>query len=173
MRQEKQILLEEIKGMIETFPSFVIMRHIGLTANTVSEFRRNVHKMGGNVEFVRKRVLVKAAQADNIPLGMEMLPGHIGLVFAKQDPVELTKFVFQFSKDFESAVEVIGGRFEGKLYNAAQMEMLSSLPSKDEMRAQFLGTLEAPMAQTLAVIEALLSSVVYCLDNKSKQMEGK
>lgn len=172
MRQEKQILLDEIKGMMDTYPSVVIMKHIGLSANTVSDFRRNVFKMGGNVEFVRKRVLVKAAEAAGLSMSLDMLPGHIGLVFAKQDPIELTKYVFQFSKDYESAVAVIGGRFEGKLYNAAQMEMLSNLPSKDEMRAQFLGTLEAPMAQTLAVIEALLSSVVYCLDNKCKQMEG-
>ena len=43
---------------------------------------------------------------------------------------------------------------------------MSKLPSKDEMRAQFLGTLEAPMAQTLAVMDALLTSVVHCLNNK-------
>ncbi len=173
MRQEKQILLDEIKEQMDKFPSFVIMRHIGLTANTVSDFRRSVFKMGGNVEFVRKRVLVKAAEAAGVDLKLEMLPGHIGLVFANKDPVELTKYVFQFSKDNDPAVEVIGGRFEGKLYNASQVEMLSTLPSKDEMRAQFLATLEAPMAQTLSVMDAVLTSVVYCLDNKCKQMEGK
>jgi large subunit ribosomal protein L10 len=52
------------------------------------------------------------------------------------------------------------------MYNAADVEIMSQLPSKDVMRAQFLGLLEAPMAQTLAVMEALISSVVYCLDNK-------
>jgi large subunit ribosomal protein L10 len=36
------------------------------------------------------------------------------------------------------------------------------------MRAQFLGLLEAVPAQTLGVMDALLTSVVYCLDNKSK-----
>lgn len=173
MRQEKQILLDEIKGHMESYPSFVVMRHVGLTANTVSDFRRDVAKKGGNVEFVRKRVLVKAAEAAGIPLTLEMLPGHIGLVFVPQDPIELTKFVFQFSKDNEAGVEILGGRFEGKLYGASQVEMLSSLPSKDEMRAQFLGTLEAPLSHTLSVLDAILSSVVYCLDNKCKQEEGK
>ncbi len=69
-------------------------------------------------------------------------------------------------------VEVVGGRFEGKMYTGADVEKLSNLPSKDEMRAQFLSVLEAPMSQTLAVMEALLTSVVYCLDNKSKQEEA-
>ena len=49
------------------------------------------------------------------------------------------------------------------------MVRLSLTASKDEMRAQFLGLLEAPLAQTLAVMDAVLSSVVYCLDNKSKE----
>ena len=52
---------------------------------------------------------------------------------------------------------------------ASDVERLSKLPSKDEMRAQFLSVLEAPMSQTLAVMEALLTSVPYCLDNKCKQ----
>ena len=51
------------------------------------------------------------------------------------------------------------------------VESLSKLPGKDEMRAQLLAYLEAPMAQTLAVMDALLTSVVYCLENKSKQAE--
>ncbi len=95
--------------------------------------------------------------------------GISALVFAGNDPFETTKFVFKFSQESDKAMEVIGGRFEGQLYNAAEMETLSKLPSKDEMRAQLLSVLQAPMAQTLAVMDAVLSSVVYCLDNKSKQ----
>ncbi len=171
MRQEKQILRDEIRGQIDKFPSFVIMRHIGLSANTMSDFRRSIFKMGGNVEFVRKRVLVKAAEEAGVSLIWRCCQ-VISVCICKRRSVELTKYVFQFGKENDPAVEVIGGRFEGKLYNATQIEMLSALPSRDEMRSQFLATLEAPMAQTLSVMEAVLTSVVYCLDNKRKQMEG-
>ena len=102
-------------------------------------------------------------------LNLAVLPGHIGLVFAGQDPIETTKAVYKFSQESNNALQVVGGRLDGQLYNAADVEKLSKLPGKDEMRAQLLGTLEAPMAQTLAVMEALLASVVYCLDNKCKQ----
>lgn len=169
MRQEKQLLLDEIKEQIDRHGSFVIMRYQGLSANTANDFRRQIAKLGGNIEVVRKRILLKAAEAAGVKLDLKALPGHIGLVLAGKDPIETTKAVFRFSQDNDKTVEVIGGRFEGLIYTGEQVEALSKLPGKDEMRAQLLAVFEAPMAQTLAVMNALLTSVVYCLDNKSKQ----
>ncbi len=169
MRQEKQLLLEEIKQQINQYKSFVIMRYLGLKANTANAFRRDIAQMGGNVEVVRKRVLLKAAEKAGVELHEDALDGHIGLVFTGADPVETAKVVFKYSKETNDAITVIGGRFDGQLYGASDVEMLSKLPGKDEMRAQLLGTLEAPMSKTLAVMEALLTSVAYCLENKSKQ----
>lgn len=168
MRQEKQLLLDEVKGQIQNFGSFVVMRYTSLEANKANAFRREVAKMGGSVEVMRKRILIKAAQEAGVTLDLKALPGHIGLIYADKDPIEMTKFVFKFSEDNDKKVEVIGGRFEGQFFGAADVEKLSKLPGKDEMRAQLLGVLEAPMSQTLGVIDALLSSVVYCLDNKCK-----
>lgn len=167
MRHEKQLLLDEVRDQISIADSFVIMRYVSLSANRANEFRGEIAKVGGNVEVVRKRILLKAAEAVGIQLNLADLPGHIGLVFTGKDPIEATKLVFEFGKGKE--IEVLGGRFEGKLYQATDVEKLSKLPSKNEMRAQFLSVLEAPMAQTLAVMDALLTSVVYCLDNKCKQ----
>jgi large subunit ribosomal protein L10 len=169
MRKEKQLLLDEIKEQIARQSSFVIMQYAGLKANKANSFRGEIAKLGGNVEVVRKRVLINAAKSAGIDFDLEALPGHIGLVFAGQDPLETAKAVFKFSEENEKAVTVVGGRFEGQLFNAADMDKLSKLPSKAEMRAQFLGLLEAPLAQTLGVMDAILASVVYCLDNKSKQ----
>lgn len=169
MKAEKQLLLDEVTNQLKSRAAFVIMRYQSLDANKANSFRREIANLGGNVEVVRKRLLIKAAETLGVKLDLEALPGHIGIVLAGQDPIETTKAVFRFSQDNDKAVEVIGGQFEGQLYTGEQVKALSMLPSKDEMRAQFLSTLEAPMAQTLAVLDALLTSVVYCLDNKSKQ----
>lgn len=169
MREEKQLLLDEIKGQMDKHGTFVIMSYQKVTANLANQFRNEIAKLGGNVEVVRKRLLIKAADAAGLKLDLKALPGHIGLVLAGKDPIETTKAVFRFSQDNDKAMEVLGGRFEGLYYDGKQVEMLSKLPGKDEMRAQLLSVLEAPMSQTLAVMEALLSSVVYCLDNKTKE----
>jgi large subunit ribosomal protein L10 len=169
MRHEKQLLLDDIKDQINQYNSFLIVRYLGFSANKANDLRRELAQLGGAYEVVRKRVLIKAAENAGITLDVNALPGHIGLVFGGKDPFEVTKSVFKFSQENEKVVEVIGGRFDGLLYNAEQVEILSKLPSKDEMRAQFLSVLEAPMSNTLAVMEALLTSVMHCLENKSQQ----
>ncbi len=169
MRQEKQLLLDEIESQISTYGSFVVVRYSGLTANALRGLRVDVTKSGGNVEVVPKRLLMKAAKNQGFDLDKKMLDGHIGVAFGGKDALETAKIVFQFSKASDKALEVVGGRFDGRLYNAEQVDALSKLPSKDVMRAELLATLEAPLAQTLATVEAILTSVIYCLENKCQE----
>lgn len=169
MRPEKQFLLDDIKDRIAGSKAIVLASYKRLEPNASSAFRNNLAKSGGTLEVVKKRVLVKAAQVAGVELDPALLQGHIAVVFANQDPVQTTKVVYQFCKENEAVLEVIGGRFEGAMCSASDVEQISKLPGKDEMRAQFLGTLEAPLTHTLAAIEALLTSVMHCLENKSQQ----
>jgi large subunit ribosomal protein L10 len=169
MRPEKQLLLDEIKDKIAGSKAMVIASYKRLEPNAASVFRTNLAKTGGSLEVVKKRVLIKAAQVAGVALDPALLQGHIAVVFANEDPIQTTKTLFQFCQENEEVLSVIGGRFEGAICSANDVVQISKLPSKDEMRAQFLGTLEAPLTHTLAVLEALLTSVMHCLENKSQQ----
>jgi large subunit ribosomal protein L10 len=169
MKKEKQLLLDEVKAQMDQHGSFVITQYEAVTANTINDFRNVVAKLGGDVQMIRKRVLAKAAAEAGVELSLEQLPGHISVVFTGNDPLETTKAAFKFSDENKEKVHVLGGRIEGQLYNAADMKMLSTLPGKDEMRAQILGLLEAPMSQTVGVMNAILTCVLHCLENKAKK----
>jgi large subunit ribosomal protein L10 len=168
MRQEKQFLLDEIDDQLKQSESFVLLGYNSFNANAANDFRAEVSKMGGNVQMVRKRILVKAAKQRGLEVSLEDLPGHIGLVFGGTDILETTKYLFKYGKENNEQVTVLGGQFEGAMHNADTMKQLAALPSKDEMRAQLLSVLEAPLSQTLATMDALITSVIYCLDNKSQ-----
>lgn len=173
MRSDKHFLLDEITESIDKFGAFFVMRYSSLKANTAGAFRREVLKRGGDVHVMRKRLLLKAAEEKGINLDKVALDGHVGLVFAADDPVEMCKALIQFGKENGDAVQLVGGHVEKQVFNAQQVVQFSSLPSKPEMQAQLLATFEAPLSQTLAVFEALITSVVYCLDNKVKQESGE
>lgn len=172
MRPEKQLLLDQLKGQIEASPSFVLLRYQKLSANTANSFRSDIALKGGNVEFVRKRVFLRALQSCGISLDEAMMAGHVGVVFSGNEPLDVAKIVVTFSKENGDSVEIAGGLFDNQVIQPAQVEALSQLPGRDEMRARLLATFEAPMAQLLAVFEAALSSVPYCLDGRVRQQEG-
>jgi len=173
MRKEKQLFLDELKGQIDHFGSFVIMSYLGLTANESHLFRRRIREMGGNIEMVPKKMFVLASKDSGFEVNFDMLTGHIGVVFTGSDPIETTKAVFEYGKESGDKVSVVGGCIDGSILNQDQMTQLSKLPGKQELRAQFVGLLQAPMAQTVSVMNSLVSSVVYCLDNKCKQENGQ
>lgn len=167
MRPEKELLKREISDKIKGFPSFIVMNYNKFSANTANDFRRQIGKQGGDVLVVRKRVLLKAADDVGIDLREHSLDGHLGVVFLGSDPLETTKTVVKFSQDRDQIIQLLCGRFDGQFLSGADVERLSKLPGKNEMRAQLLSVFEAPLSQTLAVIEALLTSVPHCLKNKA------
>lgn len=169
MRAEKQFLLDEIEEKIETFKSFLITRYDQLGANTANDLRVKMAESGGDYEVVRKRLFVKVAEKRGLEIGENFLQGHLGLAFTGLDAIETLKVLMKFCKENPEKMEVLGGFFDGTLYEKAQVEKLATLPAKEQMRAQLLGLFEAPAAQTLSVMEALLTAVPHCLQNKVDQ----
>lgn len=169
MKKEKQLLLDEVKGQIDHFGSFLIAQYSGVSANALGQLRREIGDLGGDVQMIKKTLLVKAAKEAGVEISESDLPGHIGVVYGGKDPLETTKAVFKFSKENDKALNVLGGRFDGKYLNAKDVEMLSTLPGKDEMRAQLLSVLEAPLSQAVGAMDAILTSLLHCLENKSQK----
>lgn len=171
MRPEKELLLNEITAKIDSSPAFVLASYSKMSPNLAATFRSNIGKVGGRLKVVKKRVFLKAAEKSGFSLDRADLQGHVGVIFTPEDPVETAKYVYQFRKENKGTLEVLGGRFEGAICSAGDVELISKLPNQNEMRAQLLGLFEAPMSQTLAVVDALLTSVIYCLDNKAGESE--
>lgn len=166
MRKEKQFLLDEVKNHIEKSQSMIVTQYHGIEPDLSWNLRCELKKSNGNYEVVKKRIFLKAAKEAGIEISDELLQGHIGIVVADDDGVDATKTICNFTKDHTGLLEILCGFYENKLYTKEQVEALSKLPSKNEMRAQLLGLFEAPMSQTLATMQSLLTSVMHCLENK-------
>ena len=172
MRQEKQLLVDVIKDQIKSAPAFLIASYKGVNPNLASDFRNRIVETGGFFYVVGKRIFLKAAEESGSSIDRTILDGHLGVIYTGDDAVSTTKAVFQFGKENEGMLTVLGGHFEGNLCSSEDVKKISELPSKEVMRAEFLGLLEAPMSGTLAVIEAILSSIVYCIENKLQKEES-
>ncbi len=174
MKREKELLLDEIQGQLTNSGSFIITQYEKLSANKANDFRRALQKIGGSFEVVRKRVFLKAAERAGIQFDLEDMKGHIGIVLPTQDPIEATKAVVSYSDQNEKLLTLAGGYVDGQAVSSEDMKKLALLPGKDQMRSELLGLFEAPLAQTLSVMDALLTSVLHCMDNRAeKEKEEK
>jgi large subunit ribosomal protein L10 len=168
MRDEKKLLLDEIKQKIDASSALIITRYDRLAPNVSWDFREQLAKSGSLFEVVRKRVFLKAAEKAGIKIDEKMLKGHIGVVFIqKQDATSSIKTVFKFSEDNQNILEVLSGQIEGKQYSGSDLEMLSKLPGINEMRAEFIALLVSPMSQLLSVFDAVMAEPLSILEQKS------
>ena len=171
MRQDKNLLLDEVLRYQRQFGDFVVVRYSGLTANMSNRLRVEVFERGGELHLLRKTLLLKVAESMGIDLRSVCLEGHIGLLFTGKDSAEMIKAVSSFSQSNNNVIALVGGYVERQVYGGEEILEIGLLPSKPEMQAQLLATFEAPLAGLLAVIDSLLCAVPHCLENKCSQNE--
>ena len=160
------------KNICKKHPHFSLQNTVISNPNLINEFRVAITNTGGFYNIVKKRIFLKAAKEEGVPIEEGMLEGHIGIVYTGEDTVATTKAVYAFQSENVEKLEIIGGRYDGKMCSPDELKEISKLPSQDQMKAEVIGILEAPMIQTLTVLETLLKSPIYCLDNKIEKEQG-
>ena len=173
MKAEKQLLLDQIIEKTSASKVLMLLSYKNLDANVTANFRNGLLKAGGELTVTGKRVFRKAAEEAGIKLTDVEMPGHVAFVTSQADPIETTKAIFTFTKENKDTLEVLGGQFEGQNCTAKDFEEVANLPTQDAMRAQMLGLFGAPMSQLVSVMQSLLTSPIYLLDNKVKKEEGE
>jgi large subunit ribosomal protein L10 len=168
MSAEKQALLDEVKEKINLKEGFILASYDRLNANTIAGIRKSLVAVGGDMFIVKKRIFAKAASLKDVTYSLEELEGHVLLAMAKGNFPQVAKVIYD-AKNETKAIKILGGYFEGGKSIVSDIEQISTLPSLDVMRAQIIGLLEAPMGQTLATLEAIVSSVMDCAENKDSK----
>ncbi|MEM8628695.1 MAG: 50S ribosomal protein L10 [Chlamydiota bacterium] len=168
MRQEKQLLLEEIKEKIDTANAFIVMQYGKFSSNLSWELRKALRENNAEFEVVKKRIFQKAMLSSDISMDLDV-QGNVGIVFLHGEIIDGTKAFCNFSKNQGDLFTIVSGRYEQKTYSRADVERLSTLPNESEMRAQLIALLQAPMTQTLSTMNALMTSVMHCIENKCKE----
>jgi large subunit ribosomal protein L10 len=169
VKREKKIFLEEIRQQVGNSESFLIANYERLSAEQSHQFRQRLREVGGYFEVVRKRLFVKAAEDLGISFDVSDFPGHVGLVLGMDDTIQAAKVVKDFNKGKGEPLRFLGGYVDGERVSKADVERLSTLPGKDQMRAQLLSLLVGPMTQFVGVCDSLLSSVVRCVDQRCQK----
>jgi len=170
VKREKELFLAEMQEQIQQSDSFIIANYEKMTANQAYQFRREIEKAGGFFEVVRKRMLLRALKDMGIEFNAEQLPGHVGIIVGAQDPIAATQVVLKFNKQEGDFYTLLGGFVDNQKLSKEDVNVLAKLPGKDQMRAQLLSVLTAPMSNCVGIIDSLLSSLPRCVDARAQNM---
>lgn len=152
----KQVIIDEIKERFEGAVSVVAVDYLGLTVEQADALRANLRKEG--VQFtVYKNTLIKRA-IDGTPFeGLadgDTLKGSTALAFCTEDATASARIIAKAIKDYKK-MAFKGGVVEGVIYDKAQIEEFSTIPSREELIARFMGSIQSPLTKFALTLKAI------------------
>ncbi len=163
-RDKRSSAVTGISSKIEQAKSIIFADYHGLSASQVNELRANLRKSGAQAGVI-KNTLLKIALKDNKLESEELfetLNGPTIAVFSNEDELSGIKDLFEFAKDHD-VLKVKSGLFEGKFIGTQKLEMLSKLPSRDELLGQVVSTMKSPINDFVGVLGGTQRKLVYAL----------
>jgi large subunit ribosomal protein L10 len=173
-RQGKTAIIGEVKAKFDKATSAVLVDYKGMTVETATKLRASFRKAGVEYKVV-KNTLVKQALKESAYSGKlnDVLVGMTGIAWSYEDPSAAAKVVKAFKKDEGEKAEklqVKAGLIDGSVLDANAVEnQLATMPGKDELRAQLLATMQAPLSQFVMLLNAPAQNFVYLLSAKERE----
>ena len=161
--EAKKVVVDEIKQKIQNAKSVVFVKSIGLSVADDTELRREFRAK--NVEYkVLKNTLIRRAFND---LGItdfdEDLNGPTTVAFGA-DETSAAKIVVEAAKKYEDKVSAKCAYVDGAKVDVNGVKALAAMPSKEELIAKMLGSLNAPISNFVGVLSAIPRGLVIALN---------
>ncbi len=160
---KKEAAVIEIRDLLAVSPNLFLTDYAGLTVEEITKLRGTLRKDGSSYAVV-KNTLFKIAASDEISKQLEeFLHGPTAIVFSGVDPVGPAKALKQFNTQVKP-LRVKAAFIDGKLASAEQVDVLASLPPKQELLAKLVGSLASPMRGLVTVLSGNQSGLVRVLN---------
>ena len=159
-----------IKEKIEKAQVAIVTNYNALTVEEITKVRRALQKEDGDY-MVTKNTLAKLAIKDTpYEVLSEVLSGPVAIAFGYKDQVVPAKVLSKFIKETKKG-EIIAAALDGKFLNANEAKALADLPTKDEIYAKMLGSINSPASGLVytvnGVMAALTRAVAAVRDQKT------
>jgi large subunit ribosomal protein L10 len=168
-REEKEQIVAEVSETVRKAHGMFFTDFTGLTVEQATELRREFHKAGVDYRVVKNTLIQTALEQVTGYDGVyDRLAGPTGVAFAYEDPVVPARIIQKFAekhKRLSLKVCVI----ERQVFEGSRLAELAKLPSRKEVMAAILGSVQAPLAGVPTVVNALMRDIVSIVDEISQK----
>lgn len=141
-KHEARKQLEEI---FENAGAVVVTHYSGLSVAEMTGLRSKLREGGGQLKVVKNRVAIKALAGAGGDAAADLFQGPVAIAFA-EDPTVPAKATAEYAKDNEK-LKLIGAIMDGDVMDAAGVDALAKMPSREEMIATIAARLLGQASQ--------------------------
>jgi large subunit ribosomal protein L10 len=171
-RESKEAIVEDYGAKMARAQVMVWSHYRGIAAGQTSGLRRQLKANSAELVVVKNTLIRRALVDANLPVDDGMMVGPCAVAFIYDDIATATKAVVDFSRASGDLFQIAGGIVGGKLASQDQVRSLVDLPSREQLLAQVLGGIQAPMTGLVTTLSAVIRGVMTVLNERAKQLEG-
>ncbi len=167
--EQKQAVVSDLVELLNSVQGIYFVDFTKLTVKEIDEIRKEFKAVSATMRIAKNTLILRAlSKIDGLELPEGKLFGQTAIVIANDDataPAKIIKKVF----DKTGHLGLKAAFIEGQLYDGSQLNLVASLPSRAELMAGILGSLEAPVSGIVGSINAVIRDLASLIEEVAKK----
>ena len=158
MRPEKQLIEEVYSSRVRDQAGVVIADYQGLSSEDFVGLRRSVASLDAGCLVVKNRLFQHILKDDGMELLSPFIKGQIAVISTDNELPELIKVIIKYEKD-KGAPQLKAAVWDGAFFSAADLQVLSELPSREILLARVISGMQAPLSGLVGVMNEMITGL--------------
>lgn len=170
-KEKKKEIVADLVEKFNRASGFYLVDFQGMTVLASSRLRGELRKQ--DIEFkIAKNNLIKRAivETKGIELDEAKYFGTTGVIFGYDDPVAPAKIIKEQFDKFEKP-KLKAAVLEGQVFDGSQLSTIAALPTKQDVMANIIGSIQAPISGIVGSINAVMRDLASVVEEVAKTKE--
>lgn len=168
-KDQKNDVVADVSKLLATSKMTVITAYKGTAVKAMQQLRKEGKDNGTTMHVIKNRLVIKAIQSNDTFKNVDTsaLNGMLLYAFNSEDEVAPAQVIANFAKN-QTNLEFIGAiTSEGKFLSPDEVKALASLPSKTQLVAGIINTLNSPVRDVMSGLSGNLHGLLLALKTKT------
>lgn len=153
-KQQKQLVIDEIKAKLDGAQSAILVDYMGITVEQADKMRRALREADVDYTVYKNTLVKRAIEGTDFESLKDHLAGPSAIAISKTDATAPARTLNGLIKEIP-VVEFKAGVVEGTFYDKAGVEAIANIPSRDELIAKFMGSIQSPVSTFVRTLQAV------------------
>ena len=153
--EQKQKIVADLAAKIKDSAAGVVVNYQGITVDTDTAMRKALREAGVNYVVMKNTLTGRACEECGYGDMKQYLNGMTAIAISPKDPVIAAKILKEYAEKVES-FNILAGYVDGAVVDAASVNALAEIPSKEVLISKFLGSIKSPLYNLAYALQAVV-----------------
>lgn len=153
-KKEKQVIIDEIKEKLDKSCSAVIIDYLGTTVEEANAMRKKLKEADVDYKVYKNTMIARAIDGTDYEPLKDALKGSSAIAFSYEDSTAPARVLSGVMKEYKK-MEFKAGFIDGTFYDINGLKEIASVPSREELLAKFLGSIQSPVGKFVRTLQAI------------------